>query len=299
MIEFKKLALRDKPWVDEILLSEDSESADFNFGNMYMWVKKYPQLIARFENRLLIRNCGEVPCYSFPVGTGELRPAVDALREYASDFGEKFCMLGLTDKQKAELEKEYPDCFLYRENRFFADYIYIAEHLAAYSGKSLHGKRNHCNRFMSEHEWEFMVLTRELIPQCMDMLDDWGRDNADRLEASVEAEYDAITRAFAAYEALKLDGGVLFADGQLMGFSVGEMTGSQTFDVHFEKARTDSDGVYSMVCREMTRMMMKKYPNLRYINREEDMNIESMRYSKLSYKPEYLLTKYDAEWKNE
>ena len=51
-----------------------------------------------------------------------------------------------------------------------------------------------------------------------------------------------------------------------------------------------------MVCRELTRMMCKKHPELKYINREDDMGLEPLRISKLSYKPVYLLKKYMASW---
>jgi len=298
MPDFREITLDDRPWVNEILRSENSRSADFNFGNMYMWVKKYPQKVARFENRLLIHNCGEIPCYSFPVGTGPVRPAIEAIIEYAADYGEKFCMLGLTEEQRQIVESEYPDKCEFCENRFFADYIYSAERLSTYAGHSLHGKRNHCNRFESEHNWQFVELTSELIPACYDMLMEWNAENSGRLEKSVQDEYEAIARGFEAYEALELDGGVLIADGKIMGFSVGEMTCDDTFDVHFEKAIADSEGAYAMVCREMTRMAMKKHPGLKYMNREEDMNIETLRFSKMSYKPEFLLTKYDVRWSN-
>lgn len=298
MLEFKELTLEDRPWAERILKSENSRSADFNFGNMYMWLKKYPQRVARFDERLLIHNCGAVPCFSFPVGSGPVRPALDAIIEYAADFGEEFCMLGLTEEQRAAVEAEFPGKFAFRENRFFADYIYSAEKLATYSGHALHGKRNHCNRFEAEHEWKFVPLTRALIPDCADMLKKWNDENADRLESGIEYEYDAIARGFAAYEQLGLEGGVLIADGEIMGFSVGEMTCGDTLDVHFEKAFADFDGAYSMVCREMARMMLAKHPELKYLNREEDMDNESLRFSKMSYKPEFLLTKYDARCKN-
>ena len=54
------------------------------------------------------------------------------------------------------------------------------------------------------------------------------------------------------------------------------------------------NGAYPMVCRELTRMMLQRHPGLVYINREDDMGFESLRRSKLSYKPEYLLNKYIA-----
>ena len=130
----------------------------------------------------------------------------------------------------------------------------------------------------------------------MDMLDVWTEDNLQRLDKSVVYEHDAIIRAFAAFERLGLEGGVLRAEGQIVGFSLGEMCAADTFDVHFEKARIDLNGAYPMVCRELTRMLLQRHPELVYMNREDDMGLEPLRQSKLSYKPEYLLNKYIARW---
>ena len=92
---------------------------------------------------------------------------------------------------------------------------------------------------------------------------------------------------------------MLYANGEIMGFTMGEFASRDTFDVHFEKARVDINGAYPMVCRELTRMLIAKHPNLKYMNREDDMGLESLRTSKLSYKPEYLLKKYTARWIDE
>ena len=299
MLEFKTITLKDKVVVDKAVFAENSRSADFNFGNIYIWDKHFRQLVAFHGERMItkLRYAGE-PMFVFPIGRGDLRGAVDAVSEFAAHKKYPLVIRGITEENLEKLENEYPGRFEYSEDSDCADYIYLAEKLASYSGKALHGKKNHCNRFEADHSWEFIPIDRKSIPLCMDMLDVWTEDNSDRLDKSIAYEHDAIIRAFAAYEQLGLEGGMLFADGRIVGFSIGELINSDTFNVHFEKAEIEMNGAYPMVCREMCRMVMEKHPEVKYINREDDMGLESLRKSKLSYKPEFLLKKYTAREKN-
>lgn len=297
MVQFKTVTLCDKSWVDEIVAAENNPSADYNFGNIYIWDKRYRQLVCRFGDRMLtkLRYEGK-PTFVFPVGSGELAPAVEELRLIAAAEGHPLYIRGITEKHRQQLDSLYPGKFEYIEDEDCADYVYLAEKLKTYSGKALHGKKNHCNRFEAEHDWDFVPLTRALIPGCMDMLDIWTEDNAARLDSSIAAEHDALVRAFAAFERLGLEGGVLRIEGEIVGFSLGEKISEDTFDVHFEKARIDINGAYPMVCRELVRMVTENHPEIKYINREDDMGLDSLRQSKLSYKPEFMVRKYTARW---
>ncbi len=296
-LQFKTVTLCDKAWVDPIVMAENSPSADYNFGNIYIWDKRYKQLICRFEDRMITKLRYEGRrAFVFPIGSGPLRPAIEALRAFCEERGYPLLLRGVTEKHREELENSFPGHFHYTMEEDLSDYIYLAEKLSTYAGKALHGKKNHCNRFESEHDWDFLPLTRELIPGCLDMLDVWTEENSDRLQSSISEEHDAIIRAFAAFEKLGLEGGVLRSSGKIIGFTLGELSSPDTFDVHFEKADIDINGAYPMVCRELTRSVMQNHPGLRYINREDDMGLESLRKSKLSYKPEFLLTKYLARW---
>ena len=297
MIDFKAVTLLDKEWIDQHVMCENVPSADYNFGNMFIWDEHYRQLVCDFGERTLTKvRLHGLPAFVYPVGCGPLRPAIESLREYAKLKEYPFLLRGITEKHKELLEQEFPGCFCFCEEEKYADYIYEAQKLATYSGKALHGKKNHCNRFEAEHDWDFLPLSRELIPGCLDMLDVWTEENSERLESSISYEHDAIIRAFAAYEKLGLEGGVLRSGGKIIGFSLGEMTSPDTFDVHFEKAEININGAYPMVCRELTRSMLRAHPDLRFINREDDMGLEPLRKSKLSYKPEFLLQKYLARW---
>lgn len=295
---FRPVTLHDKAKVDIIVAAENSRSADFNFGNIYVWDKKYRQLIAFYGDRMIIKLRYEgQPAYAFPIGSGDLESVILELKETAEAGGYPLRIYGVEEKSGRQLEEIFPGQFKYSLCEGQSDYIYSAEKLSTYAGKALHGKKNHCNRFEAEHPgWEFVPITRELIPGCLDMLGYWEEYNLSRLERGIVSEHDAILRAFAAYEDLKLDGGVLIHDGNILGFSIGELCCSDCFDVHFEKADIEINGAYPMVCREMVKLAMARHPGVEYINREDDVNIESLRRSKQSYKPEYLLNKYIAEW---
>lgn len=297
MLEFRKLVLEDKKWVDDITFMENCAGAEYNFGNMFIWRHNYMPRICRFGDRLMMKLVSsEPPRLVYPIGSGPLRPAVEALRAHAEELGTPFVLTGVGVKQRARLEEEFPGCFEYIEEPDRFDYIYRIEKLAEYPGKALHGKRNHCNRFEASHQWEFVPITAELIPKCLEFMESWLLENAERLDPSVSHELDALVQALDNYETLGMEGGALFAEGQMLGFTFGEKCSANSFDVHFEKARAEVNGAYPMVCRELCRMIRDRHPEIEYINREEDMGIEALRYSKQSYKPEFLLTKYTARW---
>ena len=296
-LQFQPVTLSDKAWVDPIVMAENSPSADFNFGNIYIWDKFYKQQICRFEDRMITElHYEDERSFAFPIGSGPLRPALEALKSYCDEKSCPVLLHGVTEKHCFQLEEALPGRFSITPEDEYADYVYSAEKLATYSGKALHAKKNHCNRFEAENEWDYLPLSRALIPGCMDMLTLWTEENAARLESSIQYEHDAIIRAFADFEELGLEGGVLRSSGTIIGFTLGEMASPDTFDVHFEKAETSINGAYSMICRELTRSMLEAHPGLRYINREDDMGLETLRKSKLSYRPEFLLKKYVAVW---
>ena len=94
---FKPVTLLDKVWVDPIVMAENSPSADYNFGNIYIWDKYYKQWICRFENRMMTKLCyQDEPVFVYPIGSGPLRPAIEALRGFCAETGCPLVMYGVT-----------------------------------------------------------------------------------------------------------------------------------------------------------------------------------------------------------
>jgi len=299
MLLFHPLTLDDKPWIDRHVREEDSRSADFNFGNMFLWDHVYHQMVADSDRHLvtLCRTDAD-PVFPFPIGCGDFATAVEEMAEYAAENDFPLVIRGLEERHVALLEQRFPGKFSITEDRDFADYLYDAEKLIALTGKKLHGKRNHINRFCAEHEWSFRALQATDREACMALLKLWTEE-ADETRGRIESEHRAIESAFRYFDALELFGGILFADGEIAGFTIGEKISSDTFDVHFEKARGYVNGAYPMVNREFVRMIRGRWPEIRYINREDDMGLENLRRSKLSYEPDLLLRKFTARRRDE
>ena len=84
----------------------------------------------------------------------------------------------------------------------------------------------------------------------------------------------------------------MLRDGDsILAFTMGRPLSNDTFDIHFEKARQDVDGAYTVINCEFARYLRKKYPSLQYLNREDDLGLEGLRKAKLSYYPHHLVEK--------
>ena len=79
--------------------------------------------------------------------------------------------------------------------------------------------------------------------------------------------------------------------GKLIAMTMGSRLSDDTFNIHFEKAADDMDGAYTFINREFAQYLHKKYPDVRWLNREDDLGIEGLRKAKLSYLPDHLIEK--------
>ena len=296
MIELHPVTLEDKAWIDPLVWAEASPSADFNFGNIFLWDNSFHQLVGRLGDRVIVMPCyAETPFFAWPVGTGDLAPVMDKLEEHAGKLGFPFVLRGVTGDHLPLLDSLFPGRWHAEPERDLWDYLYDAEKLATLTGKKLHGKRNHINRFEAENDWSFTSMTPADFPECIALLDEWNSANPedqDMPDIDATDEYTAILRAFDNYGPLGMEGGVLRVSGRAVAFTLGEMVCGHTFVVHFEKAHTDINGAYPMVNREFVRQIRARHPSVRWINREDDMGHESLRQSKESYHPDAMVEKY-------
>ena len=174
--------------------------------------------------------------------------------------------------------------------------MYAIDDLAELKGRKFQKKRNHVNRFRTEHpECVCVPLDAGNLEPARKMVEDWYRRRiAEDPHGEYLLEQVAMDRAFRHFGALEMEGILLQDGGEVLAVSMASRLSRDTMDVHFEKAREDVDGAYAAINCEFARYLRQKHPELNYLNREDDMGIEGLRKAKLSYQPHHFEEKYWA-----
>lgn len=293
-IRYRRIALEDRALMRKKYSEDPKRTCEHCFANNYLWQTIYPAEIAEFDDCISVRFWdGADLYYDFPVGTGDKKRAMDKIISW-TDRQASLRFYGLVEEEAEMLEQWYPGRFQITEERNAFDYIYETSRLTTLSGKKLHGKRNHINRFKENSDWHYESLDEHNWHGCLEMNRLWKRKRGDHWDEAMEEEFRVVNYALQHFKELGMAGGVLWLGNQIVAFTMGEPLGGDTFAVHFEKAFSDIQGAYPMINQQFAEHECQSY---RYINREDDAGSEGLRKAKMSYGPDILLKKYMAERK--
>ena len=289
MIDFKPLALEQKADFDRILQHCSFRGCEYSFANLYIWGRQKAAFIG--DTLVFFSQFNRKSVYPFPVGGKDLKPALDAIIHDAQARGISCRFTSLSQDDCALLEQLYPGKFRFHFDRDFFDYVYAIEDLAQLKGKKYQKKRNHLNRFLQEHpDYRVEPIDQSNISVVSQLVQQWyDKRQAEDPTADTLMEQAAIRKALQHMQTLQMEGLLLY-DGQVpLAMTMGSFLSEDTFDVHFEKAIDPA--AYPAINREFAAYLHNKYPQLAFLDREDDMGLEGLRKAKMSYYPHHLVEK--------
>lgn len=294
MINFHRAVLADKARYDDYLLRSPERGCEYSFANIYMWGRQ--EIAFTHDCVAFFSHFYGKTLYPYPIGTGDKRAVIAELLQDASDRGIPCRLTGMTNADREELEGWFPGKFSFRSARDSYDYVYTTDALADLRGRKLQKKRNHFNRFQANHpDYRIEPLDCHTMALAQQMVNDWY---ASRRQSDPHGDYLlerlALDKAFRHYGSLEMEGIALLDGDEILAVTMGSRMAEDTFDIHFEKAREDIDGAYTAVNCEFARFLRLKYPEVKFLNREDDLGLEGLRKAKLSYHPDHLLEKHWA-----
>lgn len=294
IIDFKPIRLEDKELIMSYLVTCENKDCNLSFVNLFTWQFLTNSHFAVIDDCLVIRFVldKENVVYTMPVGRGNVKNVIVLLKQQAQIEGLRLRVHGVFPELKMWFDREFPGCFTYQLDRDYFDYIYLREELAELKGKNFQAKRNHVNKFKRTYNYEYTPLTEELVPACLELEKKWCKEHDCDENSSLKNERNALSIALRNLKTLDILGGVLWSDGEIVGFTYGAPVNHNTFAVHIEKADSHVDGAYSVLNQGFVKCIPEQYV---YLNREEDLGIPGLRKAKLSYHPVILLEKGYAE----
>lgn len=289
----------------EYLNSFEYGTSDLSFTSLYMWrnINKFSwQVIGDY---LCIAGISHLDiekeeAFLFPplTKTGkydpvELRKTILDAKKVFDEKGERFNIRLLPKHMIEIVESAFPGEFIYYADRANFDYLYLTKDLINLAGRKYHTKRNHLNHFKSHYSYEYGPLTSAMAPEAMDFIHRFNRRKDMPLyeQGLLKLEEDAMSDVLENLEKVGYLTGAVFMGGEIQALSIGGALGKKTVTVHVEKANTAYRGSYQVINNEFCKQMAS---NVKYMNREEDMDIMGLREAKLSYRPIRFVEKHIA-----
>lgn len=298
-MNFKEIDIDAKPVLDKYFDLVDYEACEYCFNTLYMWQHQYKTCYHIGDGFAVLvgEYNGEVFSILPLAPKDKIREAIDYVIKWFDNDKKKIYLRGIDEDVVGILSNQYPDKFEYISERDMFDYIYDAEKMRTLKGRKLSNKRNHINYFMKEYgdKVETRLLDGNDFEDCLKLMEVWdeNRSGDEAFEESKKNELAAIKKLFDNYsilkDKLKIYG--VYIDGRLEAFSMGEYLNKDMALIHIEKANPSIRGLYPYINKMF---LVEEFPDVKWVNREEDMGVEGLKKAKLSYYPERFVEKYSV-----
>lgn len=306
--KLKKLEIKDIEIFKKFYDKYPIEFCDYNLFNLFSWSVIYNYLWMVYKDRLIIYN--QTTDFIFmPVGEKFSADEILFISEsfkrsgckgsfcfFTQDYFSRSIEINNQNNDKLNLS----DYFEVLESRDNANYIYTSEKLSELKGRKFHNKRNLISQFIKNYPtYQTFVfnddnLDCKFFEKCVKLAELWlenkkmvfdndSKDNGEQIELRViknSCNYFKYIRPYLSVIEIK---------GEIVAFSVFSMQTKDMVTIHFEKYNDKYIGASQTINNFTAKYIKDKYI---YINREDDLGIPQLRFSKSSYHPDKILSPY-------
>ena len=313
---FSGLGLRPVELADRALLTSYFDSlahplSDYTFSQLYTWRNSLKILWKEVRGHLCV----------FANGTGDLTLLMPPIGDTGSDaaLAEAFELMdayngrrGVLDRSRVEYVSDELlarlDSSKLSTRSMGADYVYDVNRMIDLAGGELASKRQAKNRFVRNYRYRVEPYTVAAHRDgCLALLDQWKiHQDAQHLEesnaSSIKRSKESIATALCLDTAgeLGLKGMVVYVEQpaaessrylgrEIRAFTFGECLGAEQSSITIEKTDLNAKGLAQFIFSEFCRQNWSDRP---LVNVGDDWGLESLAWTKQSYRPVKLLNKH-------
>lgn len=293
MLQFRNVTFEDKEKVYEFYAKSNLPCTNYSVTTLCGW-QKCNELNIYFNEEFLILKITKLNIFISPLAASlqAYAKAIDKIIEY---MGDKPITIVVASTEQVDILQGKG--FVCENIRAHAEYLYLAEALITLKGKKYNSKRNFINRFPSPYAF------REYQPQdfdaVMELFADWQEnkiqhevEDMDKQIITREWEREVILSVLGNMQMYNCFADVLVVDNKIAGFCLGEVLPTNVGAIYFQKADIAYRGIYPLIDNLFIK---KRFADVQFVNKQEDMGLEGLRKSKLSYHPYMLVERWKAQ----
>lgn len=295
MYEFKNFNAEQPMIMEEYFNLRPSKMCEGRFVNQLIW-SNYTNTQYYINGRYMLLKMNIKGKHLAQMPKCKLEDSVEALLDLQKYFNEQLnekLIIYCVDKEFIDQIKSVEDNYIITELRDSFDYVYSGDGLRTLKGKKYHKKKNHLNSFLKEYEgrYEYKILTCDDTDEILEFLDKWNQEkDSEDSQNRLENEKIGIKVILDNCPRLKKEIAGVYVDGVLEAFTIGSHSEELNMaNIHIEKANPEIRGLYNFINQQF---LEHAYPNVEYVNREDDMGLEGLRKAKLAYRPIEMVDKY-------
>jgi len=285
-LEFEPISLEKQEDYLKMLARCPQVASDYSFMNLWAWAEDYGLSWAWNDDCVWIRQSRPEILFWAPVGPWY---DIDWGAHLADDPNGETIFIRIPDKLVEHWQAAFNDRATFEEERGHWDYVYSVSDLIDLKGNRFHKKKNLLNQFVKKYEYTYVPFELRLIDQAMAMQKNWCTWRDCESSEVLSAENRAVSRVLENWEQLNgMLGGAIMVEGEMVAYTVAEALTPQSIVIHFEKGDTRFKGIYQAINQMFLAHSARDFLT---VNREQDLNDEGLRKSKLSYNPLEFLRK--------
>ncbi|MEK6714632.1 MAG: phosphatidylglycerol lysyltransferase domain-containing protein [Candidatus Omnitrophota bacterium] len=312
----KPLEVEDKIIFEKYLSKTRHELSIFSFANILIWQAHFDIRYRIIKDNLCVFFKDRIGCFMClpPLGKNVGKETLEGCFKIMNSQNEdqRISRIENIEEGQADFYKKL-DFKLYPKDK---EYIYERKDLVTLAGDKFKSKRANYNYFIKHYDYEFSLLEKAAINDCLKTLENWKKErlsrpndpperhlvgrgiqsgaarNKDELYRNIlEDNFLAQKEALLNYGHLGLSGRVIRIEGEVKAYTLGFELNKDIFCILAEVCDLKFKGMPQFLFREFCRMLDK----YKYINVMDDSGLVNLRTVKLSYHPTKEINSYIAE----
>lgn len=278
-MEYARIELEQRESVERIRKRAGYVLLSHSFNTLFLWQDTLQLSIFLEEDFFVVRYglVGE-NCYFCPCGDEE------KTRQWLLSVHQEsgFRLFYVDEARKLWLAEQYPDIFRFHYDAGSCEYIFDRQRHLLMQGRSYQRMRYEIHHLAAGHQLRTEVLTQENLSVSRQVIEAWRVNNCEKKTGLITEDILVARCALQYFDALNLRGVLVYVDEKPMATAIGCEITEDTYGIQIAKMSEKIEGLMFYLLEQMFDLIPGQY---RYVNGDDDMDIEGIRIHKQKMKP--------------